>query len=255
MSEGEWEILDYCCYGEEEDGDGDEEKQKWWKMGNWVMEAGKKLVITGVVISSAPVVLPPLLVVSALGFAMSFPFGIFFASYACTHKIMTKLLPTPSPPSPYEEDEETVEKKVVEEEAEEEMMMSEDIKKEIEVRIELVDDESDVQVGGEKERDGKKNNGIGTRTKLEMEREIDVDHQESSTSTSISSENDNGSVNIDEDIRQSKELDSEEIKQQVILMNDDATISSSLNKQHNKTTPVLPAPAPAVVAPDHRGGG
>lgn len=230
MSEEEWEILDYYCYEEEkEDG-------KWWKM---VMEAGKKLVITGVVISSAPVVLPPLLVVSALGFAMSLPFGVVFASYACTHKLMTKLLPPPPPPppspSPYEVD--------LEEEAEEEMMM---IKKEIEMRIELqVDDESDVQVGGESEKD------IGEKNKLE-EREID----ESSTSTSTSSENENGSVNIDEDTKQSKELDSEKIKQQIISMNDDAAISSSLDKQHNKTThEVLPAAAAAVVDvdPDHRG--
>ncbi|XP_042012492.1 uncharacterized protein LOC121760977 [Salvia splendens] len=69
------------------------EKQKEW---GWVMDAGKKVVMAGVIISSAPVLLPPLLVVSALGFAVSLPSGVVLASYACTHKLMTKLLVTES---------------------------------------------------------------------------------------------------------------------------------------------------------------
>ncbi|PSS05042.1 Retrotransposon-like protein [Actinidia chinensis var. chinensis] len=64
---------------------------------SWILEnglnLGKKIVITGVVISSAPLVLPLLVVISALGFAVSVPFGFVFASYACTEKLMSKLLP------------------------------------------------------------------------------------------------------------------------------------------------------------------
>ncbi|PSR98849.1 Myb-like protein [Actinidia chinensis var. chinensis] len=69
---------------------------------SWILEKGlnlgKKIVITGVVISSAPLILPPLVVISALGFAVSVPFGLFFASYACTEKLMSKLLPGPKSP-------------------------------------------------------------------------------------------------------------------------------------------------------------
>ncbi|GFS30155.1 hypothetical protein Acr_00g0010480 [Actinidia rufa] len=69
---------------------------------SWILEKGlnlgQKIVITGVVISSVPLVLPPLVVISALGFAVSVPFGLFFASYACTEKLMSKLLPGPKSP-------------------------------------------------------------------------------------------------------------------------------------------------------------
>ncbi|XP_057470596.1 uncharacterized protein LOC130759484 [Actinidia eriantha] len=69
---------------------------------SWILEKGlnlgKKIVITGVVISSAPLVLPPIVVISALGFAVSVPFVLFFASYACTEKLMSKLLPGPKSP-------------------------------------------------------------------------------------------------------------------------------------------------------------
>ncbi|KAJ9558304.1 LOW QUALITY PROTEIN: hypothetical protein OSB04_012918, partial [Centaurea solstitialis] len=60
---------------------------------------GTKMVITGIVVSSAPLVLPPLVVFSAMGVAFSVPFGFVFATYACTNKLMTKLLPTPEAPS------------------------------------------------------------------------------------------------------------------------------------------------------------
>ncbi|KAJ4967792.1 hypothetical protein NE237_014493 [Protea cynaroides] len=60
---------------------------------------GKKIAITGVAISSAPFVLPPLVVFSTLGVAFAVPFGFVFASYACTEKIMSKFFPIPvSPP-------------------------------------------------------------------------------------------------------------------------------------------------------------
>lgn len=115
----------------------------------WILNKGfglgKKVVITGVVISSAPVVLPPLVVISALGFAFSVPFGLVFASYACTEKLMSKLLPSPTSPlmfefetdsSEQEEEEDGVgfEGDFVMEEEEQEQI--EDLKRGIEIRIE-----------------------------------------------------------------------------------------------------------------------
>ena len=68
----------------------------------WVLDTGlrlgKNLVITGVAMSSVPLVLPPLVVISALGFAFSVPFGVVFASYTCTQKLMNKLLLSPALP-------------------------------------------------------------------------------------------------------------------------------------------------------------
>ncbi|XP_027184404.1 caldesmon-like isoform X3 [Coffea eugenioides] len=67
---------------------------------SWILskglQLGKTILITGVVISSAPVVLPPLVVVSAVGFAVSIPAGVVVASYACTEKLMNKFLPMPA---------------------------------------------------------------------------------------------------------------------------------------------------------------
>ncbi|PON45490.1 hypothetical protein PanWU01x14_258530 [Parasponia andersonii] len=66
---------------------------------SWILNKGlglgKKILIAGFVITSAPLVLPPLLVISAIGFAVSVPSGIFLASYACTEKLMSKFLPLP----------------------------------------------------------------------------------------------------------------------------------------------------------------
>ncbi|XP_068666208.1 uncharacterized protein [Aristolochia californica] len=56
---------------------------------------GKKVALTGAVITAAPVILPPLMVVSALGFAFSVPFGLVFAGYVCNQKVMSYLLPAP----------------------------------------------------------------------------------------------------------------------------------------------------------------
>nr|XP_043613694.1 uncharacterized protein LOC122585631 [Erigeron canadensis] len=56
------------------------------------------MAITGIAISAAPLVLPPIVVFSAMGVAFSIPSGFVFASYACTNKLMTTLLPMP--PSP-----------------------------------------------------------------------------------------------------------------------------------------------------------
>ncbi|KAG9143629.1 hypothetical protein Leryth_027305 [Lithospermum erythrorhizon] len=66
----------------------------------WILEKGinlgKMVMITGVVMTSAPVVLPPILVVSAVGFACSVPFGLGYTGYACTLNLMSKLLPMPT---------------------------------------------------------------------------------------------------------------------------------------------------------------
>ncbi|XP_042481845.1 uncharacterized protein LOC122062306 [Macadamia integrifolia] len=77
----------------------------WW--------LGKKIAITGVALSSAPFVIPPLVVFSILGVVFAVPFGFVFATYACTEKIMSKLFPMPAYFSPsllgcmtYYEDEE-----------------------------------------------------------------------------------------------------------------------------------------------------
>ncbi|XP_027088214.2 uncharacterized protein [Coffea arabica] len=87
----EGEVKGYCTSPGEE-----ECKSK----ASWILskglQLGKTILITGVVISSAPVVLPPLVVVSAVGFAVSVPAGVVVASYACTEKLMNKFLPMPA---------------------------------------------------------------------------------------------------------------------------------------------------------------
>eukprot|EP00262_Sarcandra_glabra_P007825 TRINITY_DN20843_c0_g1_i1.p1 TRINITY_DN20843_c0_g1~~TRINITY_DN20843_c0_g1_i1.p1 ORF type:complete len:605 (+),score=183.43 TRINITY_DN20843_c0_g1_i1:177-1991(+) len=85
----EWKIHEFPL-ADEGDGGGFIELilDKGWRL-------GKKIVIAGVAISSAPIVLPPLMLFSTLGFAFAVPFGLVFASYACTEKIMSKLLPIP----------------------------------------------------------------------------------------------------------------------------------------------------------------
>ncbi|KAA0043329.1 uncharacterized protein E5676_scaffold1734G00030 [Cucumis melo var. makuwa] len=70
---------------------------------------GKKLLIAGLAISSAPVLLPPLVIMSAFGFVASIPYGVFLASYACTETIMSVWLPMPLPPEIDHGDEEIVE--------------------------------------------------------------------------------------------------------------------------------------------------
>ncbi|KAM1526386.1 hypothetical protein ACFX15_010310 [Malus domestica] len=71
-------------------------KMRWILNKGWGL--GKKVLVTGLVISSAPIVLPPLVVISAIGLALSVPSGIILASYACSEKIMSKLLPYSEPP-------------------------------------------------------------------------------------------------------------------------------------------------------------
>ncbi|KAM2052458.1 hypothetical protein FF2_033402 [Malus domestica] len=71
-------------------------KVRWILNKGWGL--GLKILVTGMVISSAPIVLPQLVVISAIGFAVSVPSGVVLASYACTEKIMSKLLPYGEPP-------------------------------------------------------------------------------------------------------------------------------------------------------------
>ncbi|XP_058093570.1 uncharacterized protein LOC131239740 isoform X2 [Magnolia sinica] len=94
---------------------------------------GKKIAITGVAISSAPIVLPPLMFFSALGLAFAVPFGLFFAGYVCTDKIMRSLLSSPPPPT--SEDEELY--LVVPEEMEEGIAVSEELAWEKEPIVEV----------------------------------------------------------------------------------------------------------------------
>lgn len=64
---------------------------------SWLLDKGwgigKKILVTGAVISSAPFVLPPLVVTSAIAFACWVPSGVVLASYVCSEKLMSKLLP------------------------------------------------------------------------------------------------------------------------------------------------------------------
>ncbi|XP_038894927.1 uncharacterized protein LOC120083308 isoform X2 [Benincasa hispida] len=78
-------------------------------------DVGKKLLVTGLAISSAPVVLPPLVIMSAFGFVASIPYGVFLASYACAETIMSVWLPLPPPPELGRADKEIVEENGYEE--------------------------------------------------------------------------------------------------------------------------------------------
>ncbi|GFP90044.1 hypothetical protein PHJA_001148200 [Phtheirospermum japonicum] len=140
----EWEIVEYYSIRD------DNEKRS--KLG-WILDTGmslgKKAIITGVVVSSIPVLVPPLVIISALGCALSIPFGFVFASYACTDKLMSKLLPAPSPPLEYDyhEDEEQEEQDAAnfemydhkQEEKEEEQEQMDAVKEDVEMRIELME--------------------------------------------------------------------------------------------------------------------
>lgn len=95
----EWRIQQYRA-------EGNEGRISW--ILNKSLGLGKKLFLSGLVISSAPLVLPPLLVISAIGFVVSLPSGIFLASYACSEKLMSKLLPMPESEDELEEEEEEI---------------------------------------------------------------------------------------------------------------------------------------------------
>ncbi|KAK4282980.1 hypothetical protein QN277_014286 [Acacia crassicarpa] len=57
---------------------------------------GKQVLVASLLACSAPVVIPPLVVISVIGISISIPFGLFWASHACTQKLMSKVLPMPA---------------------------------------------------------------------------------------------------------------------------------------------------------------
>lgn len=57
------------------------------------VNVGKKVLAAGVVMSSAPLLFPPLVVASTIAFISSIPYCLFLANYACTQKLMSSLLP------------------------------------------------------------------------------------------------------------------------------------------------------------------
>ncbi|VFQ92652.1 unnamed protein product [Cuscuta campestris] len=78
----------------------------------WLLERGVRLgrnvIMAAAVVSSAPLVLPPLLAISAVGFVVWVPAGVVVAGYAAVEKLMAALLPLPQLPSsstPHDDDE------------------------------------------------------------------------------------------------------------------------------------------------------
>ncbi|KAG0464160.1 hypothetical protein HPP92_020229 [Vanilla planifolia] len=61
-----------------------------FRIGWWI---GKRVAIAGAVMTSAPILIPPLLLFSTLALALSFPFGVYFAGISCATKIMDTLFP------------------------------------------------------------------------------------------------------------------------------------------------------------------
>ncbi|CAH8307480.1 unnamed protein product [Eruca vesicaria subsp. sativa] len=88
-----------------------ERKRSWiWSK---AVSVGKKVLTAGVVVSSAPLLFPPLVVASTLAFISSVPFCLFLANYACTQKVMRTLLPpNEEETSGVEKDESSFEKDV-----------------------------------------------------------------------------------------------------------------------------------------------
>lgn len=157
---------------------------------SWILNKGlnlgKKIVISGIVMSSAPLVLPPLVVFSALGLALSVPFGLFFTSYACTEKLMSKLLSTPASPHtleyetwPSDDDdicgyaEEDMEFGEIIDFEEEEKRLRKDTEEGVGFMIELTDEgnEGFDQEGKPTEEEKYEQGGVGTK---EQEQEKDV---------------------------------------------------------------------------------
>jgi hypothetical protein len=130
----EWKIEEYSA---EADGG----KVRW--ILNKGLMIGRKILITGIVVSSAPIVLPPLLALSAIGFIVSVPSGFLLASYACSEMLMRKLLSNDEEEVYWDEEKEEEGEGFVGEdymEKEEEELM-EETKGRVEMRIELVDEE------------------------------------------------------------------------------------------------------------------
>ncbi|XP_021281934.1 spindle pole body component 110-like [Herrania umbratica] len=154
----------------------------------WMMRLGKKILVTGIVVSSAPFVLPPLAAISAIGFFCSVPYGIFLLSYACTEAVMSRLLPMPSPTAPLlleyreayngEEEANGDEKQGEQNEVikggfkmeREEKELKEDTIEEVEMRIELVDKvKEELDEGNILQGDAFSNDGVENDEKKSME--------------------------------------------------------------------------------------
>ncbi|KAF3334327.1 hypothetical protein FCM35_KLT20931 [Carex littledalei] len=75
----------------------DPSETRWAQTGVTLLRSGwsvgKKVAIAGAAISVAPVVIPPFLVLSAFGLALSVPFGIYYAGMVGTKCLMQFLLP------------------------------------------------------------------------------------------------------------------------------------------------------------------
>ncbi|KAK7269084.1 hypothetical protein RIF29_21800 [Crotalaria pallida] len=69
-----------------------EAEDEEWNSNNFTL--GKKILVAGFIASSAPIVVPPLVVASAIGLAVSMPYAFLYATHACTQNLMSKLLPT-----------------------------------------------------------------------------------------------------------------------------------------------------------------
>ncbi|XP_008787783.2 cilia- and flagella-associated protein 251-like [Phoenix dactylifera] len=132
---------------DEAGGGGGGGKGRWSGVGSAMLGLGKKAAIAGAALTSAPVVVPPLFLFSALGLAFSVPFGIFFAGVACTDKLMQALLPPPSPRSQEQEEEEV---DVLAEEREKKEVIEEE-EKEVAGEKEVEEEEEEKEVEGEKE--------------------------------------------------------------------------------------------------------
>ncbi|WRX22953.1 hypothetical protein QQP08_015440 [Theobroma cacao] len=177
--ESEWEIQ------ESSGGSSDNGKLRW------MMRLGKKILVTGIVVSSAPFVLPPLVAISAIGFFCLVPYGIFLLSYACTETVMSRLFPMPSPTAPllleyreaYDGEEEANGDEKQGEQNEvikggfnmerEEKEIKEDTIEEVEMRIELVDKVKEELVEGNiLQGDAFSNDGVENDEKKSME-EVD----------------------------------------------------------------------------------
>ncbi|XWS65121.1 hypothetical protein CRYUN_Cryun05aG0063600 [Craigia yunnanensis] len=173
--ESEWEIQE-SSRANSDDG----------KLG-WILRLGRKILVTGIVISSAPLVLPPLMAISAIGFVCSVPYGIFLVSYACSETVMSRLLPMPSPAAPLlleyrkafngeeeangeenqGEQNELIKGGISIEREEEEL--KEDTIKEVEMRIEIVDkDKGELDKGNILQESAYQKGGIGNDEKKSM---------------------------------------------------------------------------------------
>ncbi|XP_039125791.1 FK506-binding protein 5-like [Dioscorea cayenensis subsp. rotundata] len=63
---------------------------------------GKKLAVAGAAVTTAPLVVPPLLVLSTVGLVCAVPVCVYLAAFAATERVMTSMLPIPSDEEPVE---------------------------------------------------------------------------------------------------------------------------------------------------------